>query len=410
MMKFKKRYSSIINPYNFFIIAFLATLILYQLDFSNFNSEFGNELKLFLTIMFLGQLLMSVLFNYIFGRNQNTFAGYVFVGLKPINLRLISLSFFFLGILEMIYSHGSPLFGQGVYKDYGIPTLHVVIISCASFYILYLCQTLFQKSFLRKKILFNIILTLTPITLGLSRGTVVMLGISIAILFLTTVSFKFSKKYIFIIIVIATVGSYFFGLFGNYRINHDYKYTEPVNQSSLILRIGQANENFYDSKIPSPFFWTYIYITSPISNLSKTIQVDAGTENFSNSRNYEFLVINFLPDFISKRLVKNSSELIRGQRVTEEFTVSTVFCGPYVMLGWDGMLIMLMVLLFFPIIYFYFVIKFAKKFYFMALSIMSTMYILMPFSNFLTFGALSIQLLFPFILSIRVRSPKKKLI
>ncbi|MCZ3393223.1 hypothetical protein MU545_15605, partial [Enterococcus faecium] len=73
---------------------------------------------------------------------------------------------------------------------------------------------------------------------------------------------------------------------------------------------------------------------------------------------------------------------------------------PYLISGWLGVYIFLIYELLFPLVYFWLIRKFAIKYFDVAIALVSTIYIFMPFSNFFAFSALSLQLILPFVCSL----------
>jgi len=201
-------------------------------------------------------------------------------------------------------------------------------------------------------------------------------------------------------IVILILGLYLFGLAGNYRMQNDYSEKSSIEDSSLILNIGKANQKFQNSKIPDPLFWTYIYISSPISNLQlneNLVSIDSDDVNFKSMS--EYIIVNFLPDVISNRVYSNLSIKYRPWLITPEFTASSAFIMPYLIMGWGGLYVFLLYLLFFPIVYLWIIKKIAVEYFDISLALVASMYLFMPFANFFAFSPLSLQLLLPIICS-----------
>jgi hypothetical protein len=394
--KFRKVHSNI-NPYFFFVITFLITVILYSFDFSEFNVPLGAKVISFLIIAMALNFILYLLFRKRWseaavnaqknngGQSVNTYT-------------LWAIVFLGLGIADVLYSHGMPLLGQVNYKEYGFPTLHVLMVVCDSFLLLSIAKTYFLTNVRRVQLLFTAAIALLPLVFGLSRGTIVILLLSILMIFLLTFQKKITIKLALIIGLLLAFGLYLFGITGNYRMNHDYGRVENLTESSLILSIGKANNKFTSSGIPKPFYWTYIYATSPIANFRYNTEVSNPQVNTANVS--EFLVTNFLPDFISKRVFPTYEDDYRAWLMTNEFTVTTAFTLPYTFLGWMGVYIFLIYSLVFPIVYLELIRKFSPGYFDLALVLLSTIYILMPFSNFFSFSALSIQLFLPFICSL----------
>lgn len=383
------------NPYLLFASIFLTTLVCYSLKFSDFNINLGFKVFIF--------LISAIMINFIFFvLTKKEWAKYVNQASKyrEINVRLylcVTIIFFVFGLAEVVYSGGMPLLGQSSYQTYGIPTVHVLLVCGDSFFILNIAKAIFLSKKRRFFLSMCFLIAMLPLMFGLSRGTIVIVLIGILMLYISTMKRQLRLKKIILIFVFAIVGAYLFGIAGNYRINHDYMREESISESSLILSIGRENQNFEDSRIPTPFFWTYIYLTSPISNFHLNTEI----VNLKKTPNFvEYTIVNFFPDFISKRIYPTYQADYKPWKVTQEFTASSAFTVPYIMWGWPGLIIFILYELIFPIIYFELVKRYAARYFDVAIAIVSTMYILMPFANFFTFSALSLQLILPFLVAL----------
>lgn len=313
--------------------------------------------------------------------------------------------------MEVIYSGGFPILGQVGYKDYGVPTLHVILVCCDSFFILNIVKrSLKTKSeILKRKQIFSGTIAVLPLVFGLSRGTLVILLIGMAMMYFSSKTKSMPFKISVLISALILLGIYVFGIVGNYRMNHDYGNKESVEKSTLILSIGKANQKFQDSRIPKPFFWTLIYDTSPLSNFREnTNLVNIKSSDITGERFLEYTVVNFMPDVVSKRVYPTYTSDFKPWQITQEFTAASCWTIPYLMLGWYGVCGFLIFELVFPFIYLELIRRLAFQYFDIAIALLSTMYILMPFSNFFSFSALSLQLLLPFLCALfERRSPKE---
>lgn len=387
-----------INPYLLCSFVFLLVLFLYKLGYSEYTGIISTRLLVFLIIL--------ILFNVIlFSITKSRFKKYVDYSFKESIMStkycgFFSLFFMVLGFAEIIYSGGMPILGQVNYKDYGIPVVHVFLVVCDSFFILLIFKRIFQSSKNRFKLLFYFIISVLPLIVALSRGTIAILLVGVGIEYMFSRKTIRLKETVFVLIFVI-MGLYLFGLAGNYRMQHDYQEKSTIQDTSLILNIGKANQAFQDSKIPKPFFWSYIYITTPLSNLelnNNLVKVDSS--EMTMGKFSEYTVVNFVPDFISKRIYPNASDDYKPWLITPEFTVSSSFIMPYLISGWLGVYIFLIYELLFPLVYFWLIRKFAIKYFDVAIALVSTIYIFMPFSNFFAFSALSLQLILPFVCSL----------
>ena len=87
---------------------------------------------------------------------------------------------------------------------------------------------------------------------------------------------------------------YFFGVIGNIR------QTQTKTEKTYFLRIAGATDKFLESGVPQEFYWSYIYLISPIGNLQNI--VDHKADVFDTKNIGFFTATELLPDFISKRV------------------------------------------------------------------------------------------------------------
>ena len=192
---------------------------------------------------------------------------------------------------------------------------------------------------------------------------------------------------------------YLFGISGNIRSNRDYK-IDDNRDSSYIMLIGNASNEFRNSIIPKPFFWGYIYSTSSLANLEQTFLT-----NYNHKINIQsmikFINSSILPDFIAKRIdsmldieYKESYE-----QVSPNLTVSAFYANSFVNLGWLGVILLFLYLVFFIFTYRILLDK-DSCFFITGISMLNTIVIFNFFSNSFTFSGLSFQLIYPLIFSI----------
>jgi hypothetical protein len=105
-----------------------------------------------------------------------------------------------------------------------------------------------------------------------------------------------------------------------------------VDDDLIILDIGRATDLFKELPIPSSFFWFYLYASSPLANLQNTAETKSAA-----SDTYAAFVVDFLPDFVSKRMLTEIQiESIGPSLITPQLTVATAFGRPLSSLGWFG--------------------------------------------------------------------------
>src|SRR5690606_22537386 len=141
---------------------------------------------------------------------------------------------------------------------------------------------------------------------------------------------------------------YLFGVMGTLRVSHEAG-TSYNNQH--FLEIGKATPAFRDSAIPKEYFWTYIYMSSPLANLQTNIS-HYPVEPPSVHSAAEMVNNEVLMDFISKRVNVLLGIERRGEiTVPGPFNVSTVYSRCFSYLGWYGMITMAIIVLLIPLVY-----------------------------------------------------------
>lgn len=391
----KNKTVNIFNPYFLFSVIFLAVLLVYQLNWSQLNIPLSLGLFLFLLL----NIVLFFFFGYLFDKRiqERPKKSYGYKKSYP----FISV-FILLGtLIEGIVLKGYPLFnslGWGTiqYIEYGIPMFHVVLLTVSYFFSMVVFETIIH-GFKNKKMYLLLFITLVPFILTINRGMLVMLVISYICLYTQEHKIIIKKKIVGILLISAVIFFYLFGLFGNYRINADYKQDRSITDSSIIMDVGEATNSFRESYIPKEFFWLYTYVTTPLANLQHNMEEHINAGNKDKDGFFDFIKITFLPETLSKRM---NPTKINNYRVREELTVGTAYYEIYPRYGWTGMWIYLLVISVFPFLYLELLKKFAGQYINIGMALVCTMYTLLFFTNFLSYTGLAIQLFFPFILSV----------
>lgn len=207
------------------------------------------------------------------------------------------------------------------------------------------------------------------------------------------------KAFSFIAVLVAVL-LYFFGVLGNYRM-------AKSSSNEYFLKKAEATDSFLDSRIPKEYFWSYIYISSPLANLQNNIHENAPGQ----IRVKDFLTTELLPDFISKRLAKvNHAEQAEILQISFFLTVGTVFARSYSLLGWPGIYLMYLFIAA-TILFYILILKKSNKYYVTGISILCTFVIFNAFSNMIYFSGVSFQLIYPIIFgTVSLRFKKYKFI
>lgn len=389
----KNKEINLFNPYFLFSFIFLVVLLLYQLNWSQLTRSISWQLLFFLTL----NILLFLFLGYQFDKQKIENPDKIYKYKKS----YIYLSvFIIIGILiEGIFLKGYPLFnsigwGNIQYIEYGIPVFHVLLLTVSYFFSLVLFECLIHIP-KEKKLYLSLGISLIPFILTINRGMLVMIVISCICLYAQYNRIVVRKKLILIVTIGALAFFYLFGLFGNYRINSDYQQKRNIIDSTIIMDVGEASSSFRESYIPKPFFWTYTYVTSPLSNLQHNMNEHKKNGNQEKDNLFDFIKIMFLPDTLSKRM---NPTVIHNYQVRTELTVGTSYYEVYPRYGWMGMYIYLFVVSIFPFIYLGLIKKFATEYINIGIALLCTIYSLFFFTNFLSYTGLMFQLIFPFVL------------
>lgn len=387
-----------INPYIILITVSIIVVLFYQFKWSLLYPRLSASMTITIVILVILCWVFSLMFNSFVKHEKGTKWSLEYNYWYTLIVFIVALG----TLMDGIYSHGFPLFGTIKYGDnYGIPTLHTFIAILDSYitYVLALMVT-FNKS-KRKRTAFAFTIAAICLVLPLSRMLIVLTFSNYlwSYLYLNLDKYKnikFIQKLSLCILIIC--GMYIFGLLGNYRTNIQESNNKSYTYSTMIYQIGVPSTNFINSRIPAPFFWDYIYGTSALANLQNIINERGRSENTSLS---EFAITQFLPDVFGKNINSSEYENIKLRtyqyQVSPVLNVSTFLFKPYYLLGWFGIIAMIIFVLIFPVLYLLILNTLESNYIIIGISILNTIYAFMFFDNMFTISVLSLQLLLPVI-------------
>lgn len=370
------------NPLYIYVFGFSLSFLVYTLDWSSIYPRLTFEMKLFFGITFFFFITLGVLIQKL-KLIQKTFS--------KTRISLLTGCFYLLIILysiEFLYEKDVPLFAKligrsGVgYMEFGIPLLHGILISFNSFLIAHSFATYMSTK--NKKVLTYYFLLYVPALLFLSRS-IIMLGILtsffIYIHFVGRVSLGNKIK----LGVLALAVLYFFGVIGNLRSGGEYIYTQ-----------SQATEEFMESSMPKEFYWTYLYVASPLANFQNTV-------NKSYVDDYDFKGFVFyenLPRIISKNLggplQMEQRDLLR---IVPWLTVGTTYAKSYSYIEWYGPYLLFLSNLCIYLFVIVFLVSRKSSYHITTISILSVIVLFNIFSNMLIVTGISFQLVYCIIFS-----------
>ncbi|MDF2431860.1 MAG: hypothetical protein JWP44_1491 [Mucilaginibacter sp.] len=377
----------IANPYTVFGLAWSLCLVMYSFGWAGIFPKITLQLAVFLIVLIALFIATGIFYNRI----------------KPaafkepfiLNYRLLLGINTAIWILSFLYS-GIPLLSGLRNEDFGIPLIKNFATSFNNFLSIY-CFYLFLTT-RRKKFLLYSAYCLAFFILVISRGNIMM---SLATMFFLWINLKSPVLNVKKLAAIATgilLVFYLFGVAGNLRSINDLASYNPKMDNSynsdIIIKIGDASDFFKNSFIPNEYFWSYVYITSPLSNLQYNI--NNSSPPFT-PKGVSLLVVNeIMLDAISKK-INTSLDLVptSPSLIVETLTVSTTLAGSYVDAGWFGMILFMAVLWILPIVYTLIIQD--TPLAVIGISTMCTIYFFSIFDNMLALTGLTFQLVFPLI-------------
>lgn len=362
------------NPFYVYVLGFVLTFFVYSLGWSNIYPSLSNGVKIFLAVTFFISLLLGLFLDVlkVFKRHPSL-----------TKQRLISTCFYsvlFLYFIEIVVEGDLPLIAKlmgrpGVeYDEFGIPLLHGLLISFHSFLIAHTFSVYMSTK--RKKALRINLLLYIPALLILNRSIIVfglLTSLFIYIHFVGRVKLGKQLK----IGILALAALFFFGLVGNLRSGGDYIYTQ-----------SKATKDFMKSSIPKEYYWTYLYVASPLANFQNTVDnIKVKQYDFKG-----FIFYENLPKIISKNtgpaLNVEKRDLLR---IVPWLTVGTTYGRSFAYIEWYGPY-----LLFFFNLFLYLLVIFLvprkSNYHTTTIGILSVIILLSIFTNMMIVTGISFQL------------------
>lgn len=339
----------ITNPLYMYALMFLVAAVVYEFGWSTFYPDLTSDLLCFIAFTIFIAIFLGYLYGHLSLNDKKNNC------LQIVNVNkicIIFLGIFFGMICEAIYSGGFPLFSPGtiIYAEFGIPTFHVIWMALKDFFVL-TTYMMYLKNH-RKIILLLCILALVLDFFIVNRADFLYLSMAMFIIYVMerrVAIFSVKKS---ILLAIACLGIfYIFGVLGNYRsvVAFSGEYS-----NDFILSVGQASNNFKNSIIPGEFFWSYLYISSPLANFQHTIDMNNPDIDYLLSLRDVISVLGYsvVPDFLSKRLMPwIGYDNVQTELLVDNLTVCTMYNQAYLFGGYIGCILqfLFLVLFFFGI-------------------------------------------------------------
>jgi hypothetical protein len=314
------RSRSLVNPFAAYAAGFSLALAVYSLGYSDLYPPLQPSLIWFLLVT----SGICVWFAYFYRNTQLTAAPYRESLASHVTIFVAIVTAF---VVEVLANRGIPLqqvlAGADIsYRDFGLPVLHVAFSGFCYFFAVYWFDLYLQRRG-RLFLVFSLCALSTSL-LTLLRGAFVVTLIAIIAVYIQRRGL--SKRLLVIFAIISGGFLWGFGFLGDIR-------THGASGESVILSIGDASDKFRNSNIPTELFWPYLYASSPLANLQLNI-----TDRVTNDSPGLYFILEYLPDFVSKRIVDESSVAVSSPiLIVDQLTVSTMYGRSFVLLGWFGL-------------------------------------------------------------------------
>ncbi len=370
------------NPNYIYVLGFSIPFIIYSFQWSTIYPDLSAALLCFYAATFVICLALGYITNKIIPFQYNK------IPVGKYNL-IIVIVIYFLYTIEVLYSRQIPFLGilSGSFDyseyDFGIPVLHTFLVSFNMFYCVYVYHQFLSSK--NKTLLWQYFLLLLPFVLLFSRSGILGVLLSTFFVFLFHKQ-TISKATIFKSICIVLVVLWGFGYLGNLR-------SAGGDPLSIPLSSGGTDE-FIQSDIPKEYYWTYLYVASPVANLQNNINYT----HYPEADWKTLFLSECLPEFFTK-FVSSIQENKSFYQINEYLNVGTIFVYSFSYERWAGIIFMFLYFILIINIY-YLIVHKSKRFSTTGLALLCNVIIFATFHNTIAYSTASMQLFFPVLFSI----------
>jgi hypothetical protein len=375
-----KNYRKIYNPNYLYIITFIFPFVVYSLQWSTLYPPLSASLLMF----YVGSFIVYLITGYL----SNRIKPFYFSQIPKSSYNVLFVSVILgLYVTEILLFRKIPLLGmlRGDFTygdDFGIPVIHTLLVSFNSFYCVYLFHQYISKK--NKKLLLQFLLLLVPYIILVYRSNI--LGVFVSCFFIFLLNNKITYKIVLTSVVAVLLIFYGFGFLGNLRSGE--------GDSTYIARASGATDKFLDGFVPKEYYWTYLYVASPVANLQNNINLTK-----QNEGSWKVLVLNeCFPDFMIKFLPFVHREEKSFYQINSFLNVGTIYVYSFSFLRWEGMLFMFFYFLIFINAYYWLLYR-SSRFRIVGMALLFNLIIFANFHNTISYSASSLQLLYPVVFS-----------
>src|ERR1051325_3789718 len=244
-----------ISPFICYAVSFAIVVIFYLLGWSELYPKLSVSLLIFLVTTLIVNIACHVRFRRIGFKKLEA------QKLPPVTTTIF---IYILWSAEFIYEGGIPLLKILLhlpynYRLFGIPSLHVFVVTFSSFFTIYLFHLYLSSR--TKLLLVLYLLNLSAALLISSRAMLFFNITGSAVVYFMSIQ-KIPWPRVALIMVSLLVMLFLFGVAGSLRVSREAN--EPYNNENF-MDTGKATQSFRNSIVPKEYFWTYVYVSSPLA-------------------------------------------------------------------------------------------------------------------------------------------------
>lgn len=376
------------NPFYIYSISFSVVLLFYSFGWSGVYPTLSETTLTFFLITFL----IAGLLGFWFSRKKIIKYQTINVNRDKMLIGALGIIFLVYGI-EVMVAKGCPLCAvidqeyAVYYKLFGLKYVHVIVVTFNTFFLLYSFH--YYRSRRTKSILFLYLLAYLPSIIIMNRGIILTGALGSFFIYILAEERKFRSKDYVLFILFGSAILYVFGMLGNLRMHSHDPYLKKLQAQT------KAAALFTNGTIPSQFYWTYLYTTSPLANFQ---------HNIDETKKVDYallpLVVNeCLPEVISKRVglaQPKSAIMIHG------LTADSVYSKSYSYAKWYGPIVLFLYMIVF-IFLIVFLIPKKSEFHTVSIAMLSTLIFLNIFDNMFVFSGTVLVFFYPLFFQYLIR-------
>ncbi|MCI6556927.1 hypothetical protein [Schaalia hyovaginalis] len=307
---------------NWFIATWLIVGILYSFRWSSFNTALPVELILVFGAGMIIALVISIGY-----RAPKPERRVISMHRKPtITFLLVALfiaDFAYRAEIPVLRPYTGYDVTLAIQEQVGIPVVHVIVISVALFYAMYLAFLWVSER--RGSLLAEFGIMLLLFIFNNSRGYV-LFSMLVLLLLLGAAEAHVIREFRVVtgigMSVLGVASLIFVSIMGNIRSGFHW------NDSSYITSLGRYDN--YPTWLTEHFKWIYTYVTSPVANLKLNLQDGMHETNMAG------FIYSFVPESFSKEVIAASYHI---EYVVDYLNASTGYAGFAATMGYYGVFI-----------------------------------------------------------------------